>query len=353
MLRPAMSSQPSSPEPQTPTAAVTGASGHVGANLVRALLGQGRRVRVLVHEESRALADLGIERIPGDIRDPAALERAFSGAQVVFHLAARISISGDHGGQVQAVNAAGTHNVVAACRRAGVQRLVHFSSIHAFSPLPAGPIDETRGFNDVPDALAYERSKVEGERAVLAGVAEGLDAVIVNPTAILGPYDYRPSPMGTVLLDLYRRRFPALVQGGFNWVDVRDVVAGALAAEQKGRRGERYILSGQWTSFAELATLVHDITRVPVPRLVTPMWLARFGAEMTELYGRVTGVPVRFTGESLKALRHWRDVSCDKARRELGYQPRPLRETVADTFHWFHQAGFIPAVHFTQHRAEG
>jgi dihydroflavonol-4-reductase len=149
--------------------------------------------------------------------------------------------------------------------------------------------------------------------------------------------------MGTVLLDLYRRRFPALVDGGFNWVDVRDVVAGALAAEQKGRVGERYILSGRWTSFAELAGVVHEITRVPIPRLVTPMWLARVGAGVTEAYGRVTGAPVRFTGESLKALRHWREISCDKAKRELGYDPRPLRDTVADTFTWFHEAGVIPA----------
>lgn len=344
MLRATMSPSKGQPDVENMTVAVTGASGHVGANLVRTLLAQGRRVRVLIHEESQALMGLDVERIAGDVRDPAALDRAFAGARAVFHLAARISISGDHGGRVQAVNATGTRNVVAACRRAGAARLVHFSSIHAFSPLPAGPIDETRALNDVPDALAYERSKVEGERAVLAGVAEGLDAVIVNPTAILGPHDYRPSPMGTVLLDLYRRRFPALVDGGFNWVDVRDVVAGALAAEQKGRRGERYILSGRWTTFAELAALVSDITRVPTPRMVTPMWLARVGAGVTEIYGRVTGAPVRFTGESLKALRHWREVSCDKARRELGYEPRPLHDTVADTFSWFHEAGVIPAV---------
>ncbi len=327
------------------TVAITGGSGHIGANLVRALLDAGRKVRALVYEDSRALEGLAVERVRGDLRDAASIEQAFSGAEVVYHLAARISVAGDDGGQVSAINLEGTRNVLKACKRAGVRRLIHFSSIHALSPIPGdAPIDETRPLYDDPNALAYEKSKAAGEREVLAAVAAGLDAVIVNPSAVLGPYDYKPSAMGTILLDLYHRRLPALVDGGFDWVDVRDVVAGAMAAEERGKKGERYLLTGHWRSVRDLADTVEKVTAQKAPRFVSPMWLARFGAPFAVAFARVTGKKPLFTGEALKALRHWRDIRHDKAARELGYTSRPLEETIAEAFRWYAQAGFVPSV---------
>jgi dihydroflavonol-4-reductase len=324
--------------------AVTGASGHIGINLLRALVARGDRVRAVAHEDNRSLdaSSLTVERVPGDVRDAASLERAFAGAEVVFHLAAQIALSAEENRRVQEINVGGTRNVLAACRAAGVRRLLHFSSIHAYSPSPADrPVDETRAL--VPeaerDATPYDRSKASAQRAVLEAAQDGLDAVVLNPTGVIGPHDYRPSAMGTVLLDLHHRRLPGLVDGGFNWVDARDVVAGALAASERGRRGEAYLLSGHWTTVRELASIVEEVTGVRAPRMTTPMWLARAAAPFATGFSRITGKRPLFTAASLKALRDHRDIRHDKATRELGYAPRPLRETIADTYAWFREAG--------------
>jgi dihydroflavonol-4-reductase len=176
---------------------------------------------------------------------------------------------------------------------------------------------------------------------VLAGIARGLDAVIVNPTAILGPYDYGPSAMGRVLLDLYHRRLPALVEGGFDWVDVRDVVAGALAAADRAPAGARYLLSGARRTVRELAGLVQQVTGVRPPRLVSPMWLARVGAPFATAVARVAKKQPLYTRHSLHALRHHQLVSHDKAARELGYAPRPLVETLTAAYDWFRESGAL------------
>ena len=196
------------------TVVVTGATGHVGANLTRSLLAQGRRVRVLLHsDDDRGIEGLDVERVSGDVRDAAAVQRAFAGAEVVYHLAAHISIVKDDAPTVHSVNVDGTRNVVAACLHNGVRRLLHFSSVHALRSDPEDqPIDEARALADHDRALPYDRSKALGEREVLAGVQRGLDAVIVNPGAILGPHDYRPSPLGEAVLMIARRRIPAVVQ---------------------------------------------------------------------------------------------------------------------------------------------
>jgi dihydroflavonol-4-reductase len=328
----------------TAVTAVTGASGHVGANLVRALLEAGRPVRAIVHDDTAGIDGLPVERIEGDVRDVASLKLAFAEVDVVFHLASKITIGTDDPVLVRAINIGGARNVVEACLDAKVRRLVHFSSIHALSSEPADQvIDETRPPATGSVLPLYDVTKSEGEREVSAGVARGLDAVILNPTAVLGPHDYAPSRMGAVLLDLYHRRLPALVQGGFNWVDVRDVVRGAMAAEQKGRRGERYLLSGEWRTVAELAMVVEQTTQVKAPPFVVPMWVARLGVPFASATRRFTGKRPLFTSDSLSALRRHRWISHEKATRELGYQPRPLTETIADTFAWFRQAGRLGA----------
>lgn len=324
------------------TVVVTGASGHIGGNLVRELLARGVRLRALVHEDRRAVDGLDLDVARGDVLDLDSLRRAFGRAELVYHLAARISIVDDDAAETWAVNVRGTENVVAACRDAGVKRLVHFSSIHALAPEPADrPVDETRPLAEGRHVPHYDRSKAAAERAVLAGVRAGLDAVIVNPTAVVGPHDYRSSPMGQVFLDLYRGALPAIVEGGFDWVDVRDAVAGAIAAAERGGRGERYLLSGHRASMRELAALVEDVTGSRPPRVVVPMWLARAGAPVATAVANLAGRRPRFTRASLHALRNHREVRHDKASRELGYQPRPLRETIEATFAWFRGAGVL------------
>jgi dihydroflavonol-4-reductase len=322
--------------------AVTGAAGHIGANLVRSLLAQGRQVRALVREHTAGIEGLPVEVVRCDVTDVEACRRALAGAAIVYHLAARISVGWDPPWPVEAVNLGGTRNVVEACLACGVQRLVHFSSIHAFSAEPVdGTIDESRPLvANQPHALVYDRTKAEAERQVKAAVARGLDAVIVNPSSVIGPFDFAPSAMGEVLIDLFHGRFPALVGGaGFNWVDVRDVVASALLAECRGRRGEHYLLTGHWLSLVDLAQLWGKVSGAKVPRLVAPMGLARAAAPFAATWARLWGRRPLFTSDSLRVLRNHRHISHACANAELGHNPRPLEETLRDTYQWFRQAG--------------
>jgi len=322
---------------------VTGGSGHIGANLVRALIAAGHRVTVLHRSWCASLAGLDVTHVHGDVRDPDAVERGVAGAHAVFHLAARVSIEGDRDGAAREVNTGGTVHVARACLRAGVERLVHFSSIHALEHDPWDrPLDETRSLVDEARAPAYHASKAAAERAVAEAVRDGLDAVVVCPTAVLGPEDHQPSALGGVVLKIARRRLPALVDAGFDWVDVRDVVAGAIAALECGRRGERYLLSGRWAHFRDLAGAVAGAAGVPAPRLKSPLWLARLSAPFATGLARLAGAPAHLTLDSVETLRtSHREVRHDKAARELGYTARPLAESAADTVAWFRECGLL------------
>ena len=282
--------------------------------------------------------------VHGDVRDAAAVARGVAGAEAVFHLAARLGMDGVQDGTVRAVNVVGTENVARACLRAGVGRLVHFSSIHALEHVPLDrPLDEARPLVDEARARPYEASKAAAEKVVAAAVRDGLDAVVVSPTAVLGPHDYAPSALGGVVLKIASLRLPALVDAGYDWVDVRDVVAGALAALARGRRGERYLLSGRWAPFRDLARAVAAAAGVRPPALTSPLWLARLSAPLATGLARLTGNPAHLTVDSVETLRtSHRDVRHDKAARELGYTVRPLEETAADTVAWFRDAGMLP-----------
>jgi len=321
--------------------AVTGAAGHLGGVVVRQLVAAGAAVRVLVHEDRRAIAGLPVETLDGDLRDPDAVARLVAGCERVLHLAAVISLEPRHAALMQEINVDGVRTVVAACRAAGVRRMVHASSIHAFSALPADePVDETRGPAE-PGAPAYDRSKAAGEVVIREAVAAGQDIVTVNPTAIIGPYDFRPSPMGEVLLDLYHRRLAGLVAGGFDWVDVRDVATSVLAAAERGAPGGRYLLPGAWRSLVDLATIVEAATGVKRPRMVSPMWLARAAAPFAVGWAKLARRRPLFTPVSLAALRGHKQVSGARAIAELGHAPRPLDATIRDAFAWFGEQGML------------
>ena len=320
---------------------VTGGSGHGGANLVRELLKLGRDVKALVHSDKRAFEGLPMETCMGDILDYDSLLQAFRGARCVYHLAVHISISKRDAEMASRINVDGTRNVVNACRIAGVKRLIHFSSIHALSSKPKDvAIDEHRPLAGTA-APAYDQSKAEAERIVLGAVQEGLDAVIVIPTAMLGPWDFRPSYMGRFLLALCRGEFKSLVHGGFDWVDVRDVVKGAIAAEQRGKGGERYLLSGNWLSVRDIAALVGEVSEMDVPGFMAPQWLAHIGLPFIAMVSRLKNAEPLYTKESLHALRNHRIISHDKATGELGYAPRPLRDTLRDAIEWYRTHGYL------------
>lgn len=320
--------------------AVTGASGHVGANLVRALLERGATVRALVHGDDGGIKGLSVERVRGAVTDPDAVGALVKGAERVFHLAAKISLDPADEPLLQKTNIEGPRTVTDACRAAGVKRLVHFSSIHAYSSEPkAETIDEERPLAEGSGLLPYDASKSAGEKVVRAAIDAGLDAVIVNPTGIIGPFDYGPSHMGEVLLDLYHGRLPGLVKGGFNWVDVRDVVLGALKAAEGAPRGARYLLSGHWHGIPEVAKMVESATGRRAPWMVSPMWLARGVAPFAVGFAKLAGRRPLFTPASLQAVRNHRHISHGRAARDLGYSPRPIEQTVRDTLEWFRSEG--------------
>jgi len=325
--------------------AVTGATGHVGVNLVRALVERGDDVRVLMRGRQDTLADLDVQRVTGSLADVDA--RTFAGAEVVFHLAAKISISGDPDGQVRATNVDGTRRVAEAALAAGVRRLVHCSSVHAFDLYaPAGgpeqAVDES--WPRVPDAaphFAYDRSKAAGERALREVMARGLEAVIVHPSGVIGPHDHGPSRMGRVFLGLYHRSLPSLIDGAFDFVDVRDVVGGMLAAADRGQAGANYILTGHDQRVTELARLAEQVTGVRAPRFSAPMRALRLGVPVVEALGRVLRKEPLYTRESIAVLATGRRFSHARAARELGYAPRPTLDTVRDIYAWFDQAGLL------------
>ncbi|MFC1998311.1 NAD-dependent epimerase/dehydratase family protein [Chloroflexota bacterium] len=319
---------------------VTGATGHIGANLIPALLERGRQVRAVIHRTKPAFDDPNLELVRGDIGDVDSLCHAFDGADVVYHLAAAISLSKKDWPLVEKVNVAGTRNVVEACLRSGVQRLAAFSSIHAISD-EAEQIDEECVLNDTSCPHAYDRSKASAEREVLKGFEIGLDTVIISPTGVIGPYDYAPSFMGQALIMMAGNKLPALVTGGFNWVDVRDVVAGAIAAEEKSISGQKYLLSGHWVSMGSIAMSVRQVVGSKIPSFVIPAKFVSAIAPLVGIYYRAKKQQPLFTSMSMDTIGGYHNISHDKATRDLDYRPRSFMQTITDTLAWFKQNGYI------------
>jgi dihydroflavonol-4-reductase len=316
---------------------VTGASGHVGSNLCRMLLKRGHKVRALVHRDETGLQGLDLEKVHGDVLNTSVLQELFNGSDVVIHLAAIISIKGKRNKYLEEVNIEGTRNVIKAIEKNGVKRLIHFSSIHAINHFPLSePMDESRPFvNNFP--LPYEKAKSLGEKIVMNAVREtGLDAIVLNPTAIIGPYDFKPSLMGQLVKRLYKRQLPALVKGGYNWVDVRDVSIAAINAIESGKSGERYILSGIWAGLTDLSRMVSDITGRKTPTLVTPMWLAKVGVPFISTWYALKNEHPLYTFQSLEIINSVnKNIINKKAREDLDFDPRPLEDTLRDTIDWF------------------
>lgn len=317
---------------------ITGATGHIGNVLVKDLLARGEGVRVLVlpGEDLAPLAGLKIEVVVGDVLDIESLHKAFEGVEIAYHLAGIISIMPGRNELLQQVNVQGTRNVLEAARLASVRRLVYTSSIHAIQRMPHGiTIDETIPFDPANPVGEYDRTKAEGSLAVLEAAKQGLNAVIVCPTGVIGPHDYRRSEMGRLIEECAQNRPQLYVDGSYDFVDVRDVSVGLQIAAQKGRAGECYILSGERITVKQVLDLVEDATGRRVPRFRIPLWIAHFIANFTPAYYRLTRTTPRFTPYSLKTITSNADISHAKARDELGYQPRSLRESISDTVKWF------------------
>jgi dihydroflavonol-4-reductase len=324
---------------------VTGATGLLGNVLVRTLVAQGAgRVRCLARPTSDVapLAGLDTEIVHGDIGDPASLAAAFSGADTVFHLAGMVSITRGGLPRLREINVEGTQNVLAACRQAGVRRLMYCSSIHAFAvPHGGGCLTEESPVDPARSSGAYDRSKAEATLLVREAIAQGLDAVMVFPTGVVGPFDFRPSHTGELVIQCARGRLPAYVDGAYNFVDVRDVAAGMVAAAAKGAAGAGYILAGHNITVIDLLQTVEKVTGTPAPRLKVPFGPIRSFSFLIPPYYWITRQKPLFTTYSLDVISSGCEMAVDKAERELGYSPRPFLETVEDEVRWFREQGML------------
>jgi len=321
---------------------VTGATGHLGNNLVRLLLQGEDRIRCLVlrGESIRPLEGLDVEIVEGDVRDPASLDRAFAGAEVVYHTASVISLKPGDSDLLEQVNVRGARNVAESCLRNGVKRLVYTSSIHALVEPPRGTtIDESQPCDPSRVRMAYSRSKAKATLEVMNIACRGLDTVILYPTGIIGPFDFKPSDMGRVILDYVHGKIPARIAGGYDFVDVRDVARGHVLAASKGESGQGYILSGEWISVDDIMLELSRAANVPVPRIRVPYALARAVAGVSTVLSVLLKTNPLFTIDSLDTLRSNSLVSCAKAQRELDYKARPIRDSLWDTVEWFRQSG--------------
>jgi dihydroflavonol-4-reductase len=324
---------------------VTGVSGFVGSALVAALLAQGASVRALVRATAKSanLPQSGVEIAQGDMRDPAAMAAAMQGVRYLFHVAADYRLWARDPDEIMTANVEGTRHVMEVAARAGVARIVYTSSVATLAlRADGGPADESVGLDEGQAIGAYKRSKIAAERLVEGMVAQGLPAVIVNPSTPIGPRDARPTPTGRILIEAARGRMPAYVDTGLNLVHVDDVAAGHLAALRSGRVGERYILGGDdvglGAMLGEIAVLVgRQPPRLKLPR--APLFPLAFAAEAV---ARFAGREPFITLDGLRMAKHHMFFSSAKAERELGYRHRPHGEGLRDALAWFRARGLLP-----------
>ncbi|MDD5447905.1 MAG: SDR family oxidoreductase [Actinomycetota bacterium] len=318
---------------------VTGATGHIGNVLVRELLADGKKVKAIVApgDDLESIEGLDVELVYADIRDADSLASAFDGAEYVYHLAGIISIGSSKSKLLWDVNVEGTKNVIDACLRAGVKRLLYVSSIHAFTEPPHGtPIIETKKFDPSSVVGQYAKSKAAATNAVLEAIEKrGLDAAIVHPTGVIGPYDYKLSNMGQMIVDYINGHLYAYIDGAYDFADVRDVARGIILASEKGQTGENYILSGEQITVRQILETLEDETKIPIPRIKLPLWVARATAPLAEFYYRLKKQPPLFTSYSISTLVSNSLTTYQKATRELGYTARPVRDSIRDAAHWF------------------
>jgi dihydroflavonol-4-reductase len=323
---------------------LTGASGFVGSAVARRLRAAGFPVRALVRTTSPVahLSDLGLDFVTGDLRDADSVRRAMVGIRYLFHVAADYRLWARNPDELTQTNVAGTRLLMQEAMRAGVERVVYTSSVATLAARTDGVLaDETMPLTEDKAIGVYKRSKVAAERAVEALIAEGLPAVIVNPSTPIGPRDVKPTPTGRIIVEAASGRMPAFVDTGLNMVHVDDVAEGHFAAFERGRIGERYVLGGQNATLADiLATVAGAVGRRP-PRIRIPRQALMPFAHVTEAVARVTGREPMLTRDGLRMSKNKMFFSSAKAEAELGYRARPYREGITDAIEWFRRAGYL------------
>ncbi len=323
---------------------VTGGTGFVGAHVVRALLARGRSVRCLARPGSRRenLDGLEVEIVEGDLTDPSSLARALSGVTTLYHVAADYRLWAKDPADLYRANAGGTENILAAASAAGVAKVVYTSSVAALGLMEDGsPADETTPVSRSRIVGHYKKSKYDAEQVARAWAAKGLPVVIVNPSTPIGERDIKPTPTGQIIVDFLNRRIPAYVDTGLNLVDVRDVAAGHLAAAEKGRVGERYILGNRNMTLKEILDALAGLTGLPAPKVRLPHWIPLVAAGASTAIARVTGRAPRVSLESVRMSAHRMFFDPSKAVRELALPQTPVEAALARAVTWFRESGHV------------
>ena len=317
---------------------VTGASGFIGGHVARLLSERGERIRVLVRLSSdlRSIADLDVERVTGDLRDPESLRRAVAGCGLVYHVAADYRLWARDPAELYRANVDGTGNLLEAARREGVKRVVYTSTVGCIGVRGDGtPGDENAPVSLEEMSGAYKRSKFLAEQVALEYARGGLPVVVVNPTAPVGDRDVKPTPTGRIIVDFMKGRMPAYVDTGLNLVDVRDVAQGHLAVAERGRSGERYILGARNMTLREIVEELGRLGGRPAPKLRIPYAVAWTYAAAGTTLANWTGREPRAPLDAVRMSRKKMFVRIDKAERELGFAPGPVEEALRRAIEWF------------------
>lgn len=322
--------------------AITGASGYIGTVLTPLLLSRGHTLRLLTRKQPPTHSPDGIEFVYGHLLDPESLQELVAEVDVVIHLAAMISVDDKPNENLFLVNTGGTRSLASAAMQAGVKRFIHLSSVTAFNQAPYNErMDESRGVaTDIQHS--YDHSKAVSQAIALEYNGNGMEVIVLAPTAVMGPYDQQPSLIGKAVVNMYKGKIPALFPGGVDFVDVRDVAGAIVNAISMGTPGKAYLLSGQWVS---LVTLSKETGRIKGKRIslpVVPLWLVFSMLPLVRMLAALRGGPPFYTRQSVYNLIYSnKKIDHSKAQAELQFHPRAFTETLQDTIDWFKQTGAI------------
>jgi dihydroflavonol-4-reductase len=319
---------------------VTGASGFLGWHVARNLLAKGLSVKALVRPASKLIDLDGVERVTGDLRDPASLKAAVEGCELVFHVAADYRLWAKDESEMYQSNVEGTKNLLSAARQSGVERIVYTSTVGCIGMRDNELGNETSPVSIADMKGAYKRSKFLAEEAALAAAREGLPVVIVNPTAPVGSHDVKPTPTGKMVLDFLRKKMPAFIDTGLNIVDASETAEGHWLACEHGKPGERYILGGENLTLEQIFGSLSKLSGIPAPSTRIPYAVAYAAGVVSTGWARLTGGEPRAPLDAVRMSRHKMWVSTDKAKKELGFRASAPETGLKRAVEWFRANGY-------------
>jgi dihydroflavonol-4-reductase len=325
------------------TALVTGAAGFLGSHVARQLVARGETVRVLLRPSSqnRAIADLPLEYVTGDLRDAASLDRAMKDVKRVFHVAADYRLWAKRSKDIYDSNVGGTKNVLAAAKRARVEQLIYTSTVATLAVDRPAPPNESTDAKLEEMVGHYKRSKWMAEREALNAAKDGLPVIVAMPTTPVGPWDWKPTPTGKIIVDFLNGKMPGYVETGLNFVGVEECAAGHLLVAEKGKVGQRYLLGGENLTLKQMLDLLAKITGLPAPTLKIPHGLALGAAYASTIFSRLIGKEPGITIEGVKIAQHMMFVDCSRSQKELGFKAGPVAAALDRAVRWYEANGYV------------